>query len=1318
MKGKGKSKRKKNRLLTDALREVRHTRSRFLSILVLSALAVAFLSGLRTTAPDMEYTADNYYDETHLMDGYVLSTLGIVEEDLDALAAAPGIEAVEGGYNVDAVAEDSIVIVRSLPEEINLLTIEAGRLPQQADECVTEELLLLDLGLEIGDTLTIVPGEDNADALERREYTIVGTVSSPLYVSTDRGTSSLGTGSVSAYVYIPAENFTWDYYTVAFFTGEGLAELDGYSDAYDDQAEALVDSLDGLAEERAQLRQDNLVGEAQAEIDDAQAELDDAKVELEDARAEAEQELADAQAELDDARRELDDGWSEYYDGVQELEDSVAEAEQEIADGQKELDDALVELNDGEAELADARVELDDGWDDYYDGLAQYEDAEAEFDEGYQDYLDGVEAYEDGLAEYESGRRQLNRALTQLNDGEAEYSTGKAQFDQLTDQLWTAAQTSGMTGGYASMDALLSAAAAGDSNASTTLTNVLTGIQTTLNATISELQAQLNDLSKELDAANQAVTMLPEQIEALETQIAEAEKEGSGVSEEDLEKLRAQKSGLEAQLKNAQESIPTLTAGISQIQANLTPLQTQAAQMEQISAATVIANYNDLVSARRELDDGWDEYYDGSAQLRAARRQLDDAEEELDAAREEIEAGQAELDEAKAELDDAYEQLLDGEADYADGRAELDEGWQDYNDGLQELEDARATLAQETADAQAELDDAYRELQDGEADYAQGVQDYEDGKAEAEQKISDAENEIGEAEDKLAEAQWELDDLDDCEWYVLGRDTNVGVVGYSQDAERVSNLADIFPIIFFLVAALACLTTMTRMVEEQRTQIGSLKALGFGRLAISIKYIGYAFSASLLGGIAGLLIGCTLIPLVIANAFRIMYNIPSLQFLPQPGICILAVAAAVLCTTGAAVWACASTLMATPANLMRPRAPKAGKRVFLEYIRPLWRHLSFTWKVTMRNLFRYQRRFWMTVIGIGGCTALIVTGFGLHNSIFDILDKQFDEVFLYDATVGLEDHLTDRQWNIVTSYLDESEAVEQWLPSYQESVDASTDSRTVEAVTLFAVSDQEEFSRFVDLRHRLDDAPVALEDGGVVISEKLAELLGVGVGDSITLDGDSRVTAPVTDIVENYVQHYVYLTEDYYTQLFQEDISDNVLLLSYADNNSEISDQVSTALMAMNGVASYSYIATVRDTFTESMNSVDYAVMIIIVAAAALAFVVLYNLTNINITERTRELATLKVLGFYDGETSAYVYRENIFLTLFGILLGVFLGRLLHSWLVLTVEVDMVMFGRTAPPYAYILAAVLTVIFSLAVNVAAHFKLKKVDMVESLKTVE
>ncbi len=1288
--------RKRNRLLTDALREVWHTRSRFLSILVLSALAVAFLSGLRTTAPDMEYTADNYYDETNLMDGYVLSTLGIVEEDLAALSAAPGIQAVEGGYNVDAVSEDSIVIVRSVPEDINLLTVEEGRLPERPDECVTEELLLIDLGLSIGDTLSIVPGEDNADALERQAYTVVGTVKSPLYVSTDRGTSSLGTGSVSAYVYIPEENFTWDYYSVAYFTGTGLKALNSYSDAYDEGAEALLDSLDALAQERAQLRQDNLVGEAQAEIDDARAELDEA-------RAEAEQELSDAQAELSDARRELDDGWNTYYDGVQELNDSVAEAEQEIADGEQELADALVDLNEGEQELSDARTELDDGWDEYYEGYQEYQDGLEEFEEGYQEYLDGVVAYEDGLEEYEAGQRELNRARTRLNDGEADYAAGKEQFDQLVQTIWTAASQAGSTGGYASANALVAAAYRGEPNANAILTGVLSGIHGQLSQNILSLQEQIATLTTQLTAAQQAVARLEEAIAALTGGAPPEGGDPSAAPSPSLEEL-------EAQLSQAQATVATLTDLLTQAQTGLATLQAQAAQLPTDSAG-VTASYAQLLSARRELDDGWQEYYDGAAQLRSAKRELEDAKEQLEEAEQEIEEGRQELEDAKVELEDAYQQLQDGESDYAEGRQELDDGWQEYNDGLQELEDARVTLAQETADAQAELNDAYRDLQDGETEYADGVQEYEDGKAEAEE-------EIGEAEDKLAEAQWELDDLDDCEWYVLGRDTNVGIVGYSQDAERVGNLADIFPVIFFLVAALACLTTMTRMVEEQRTQIGSLKALGFGRAAISVKYIGYAFSASFLGGAAGLLVGCTLIPLVIANAFNIMYAIPPVEFLPQPGICILAVAAAVLCTTAAAVWACASTLLATPAALMRPRAPKAGKRVFLEYIRPLWRHLSFTWKVTMRNLFRYQRRFWMTVIGIGGCTALIVTGFGLHNSIFDILDKQFDEIFLYDATVGLEEHLTDRQWGIIASYLDESGAVDRWLPSYQESVDASSDSRALEGVTLFAVADQEDFSQFVHLRHRQDNAPLALPEDGVVLSEKLSELLGVGVGDSITLDGDSRVTATVADIAENYVQHYVYLTEDCYARLFGETIDDNVLLLAYGEDSSAVSDQVSTDLMAMNGVASYSYIATVRDTFTESMNSVDYAVVIIIVAAAALAFVVLYNLTNINVTERIRELATLKVLGFYDGEVSAYVYRENIFLTIFGIALGLAMGRLLHSWLVLTVEVDMVMFGRTAPPYAYALAAALTVVFSLAVNVAAHFKLKKVDMVESLKSVE
>lgn len=1072
---------RKNRLTTDALREVRFTFSRFLSILILAALAVAFLAGLRTTAPDMKYTADNYFDRTHMMDGYVLSTLGITEDDLFALDGLDGIETVEGAWSMDAVARDAIVMVGSLPGQLNLLEVTEGRLPQAADECVTESMLLAELGLEIGDTLELVPGEDYADQLLRTSYTIVGIADNPLYAGPDRGSSSLGTGSVDAYVYIPGENFDMDVYTAAYFTFEGFGEMDCYSDEYEDLLEERIDGMEHFADVRAQLRYDTLVGDAQAELDDARAELNDAK-------AEAEQELSDAEQELADARQQLDDGWADYEEGKAQFEKEVRSAKVKLGNARTDLDEAELGLEDGKVQ-----------------------------------YADGLKDYEDGLAEYEANKAALDERQAKLDEGYAQYEA------------------------------------------------------------------------------------------ALEPYVG-------------------------------------------------TPM------------------YDMAVAQAAEQ----------KAQLDGAQAQLDEGYAQLGAAKEA-------LDEAKLTLDDTAAQLAEAEQAIADG-------WDEYYDGWTELR-------WEEQNGQQELDDALADLREGEQEYADGLSDYEEGKAEAEEKIADAEAELN-------DAQAELDDIDQCEWYVLSRYTNAGFVGYGQDAERISNLATVFPVIFFLVAALACLTTMTRMVEEQRTQIGSLKALGFSRWAISKKYIGYAFWASFVGGVLGLLLGGTLIPAIIANAFNIMYNIPQLEFKIQPGVCIVSVLAAVVCTTGAGLWACMSTLMATPANLMRPKAPKAGKRVLLERVTFLWKRLSFTWKVTLRNLFRYKKRFWMTVIGIGGCTALIVTGFGLHESIFDILDKQFDEISLYDATVTMDEEVTGEELEQIAGYLDASEYVARYLLTHQETVDSSAGG-LARSTTLFAVDDMDAFRQFVDLRHRTDNEAVLTPTDGVIITEKLSELLEVERGDTITLEGDAQVEVTVADIAENYVSHYVYMADDLYRELFGEAADFNTVLLAYTDGIGQTqSDQVSSHLMTMDGVASYSYIATVRDTFTESMNAVNYAVVVIILAAAALAFVVLYNLTNINITERTRELATLKVLGFHDGETTAYVYRENVFLTLFGILLGMGMGRFLHSFLVLTVEVDLVMFGRTAPPYAYGLAALLTVVFSVMVNIAAHFKLKKVDMVESLKTVE
>ncbi len=1279
----------RNRLLTDALREVRATRSRFLSILLLCALATAFLSGIRNTAPDMHYTADRYFDRMELMDGYVLSTLGLTHEDVQALAAAPGVLFAEGGSSVDAQAGERIVVVRSIPQRLNRYEILAGRDAERADECVTEERLLIELGLSIGDTLTLAPGED--DTLTRRRFTIVGTARSPLYLSTDRGSSSLGTGSVDAFVYVPAENFDVDYYTVAYFAVEGLAALNSYTDEYDQAVQAQFDAMEPLADERAQLRYDSLIG-------DARKKLDDAREELETQRADAQRELDEAAEQLADARAGLDDGWAEYADGLRALETQSAdglraldEAAQALADAREALTDGWAQYRDGAAQLADAREAYEAGLAEYLDGLAQYEDARAQYEQALEEYEDGKRQYEAGLADYRAGRSALDEGYAQLMEGEAQYQAG---CDQLygNEQLAAAAQLLGMT--------------------SEELVAQLSSGELPVNEALSAAREALSAAREALANGSESAE---ENIARVRAAIAEARArlEESGLSEEEKQELLALLAQLENELAAAEEDYAAFagrwTAEIVRLEAELDTLEAGLRAAKEGYAA--------LQEARRQLDENWEAYYDGAALLSGGKAQLDAVKAQLDDAWAQLEEGRAQLDEVKAQLDDAWAGLEEGRVQLEDGEAQsrealdtLEQSERDLADGEAQLAQGRETYARELADGKKQLADAKAQLEDGEAEYRDGLAEYEDGKAELETRLEDAEA-------QLAEAQRELDDVEECQWYVLGRSANVGVVSFEMDSSRVSNLAKVFPLIFFLVAALACLTTMTRMVEEQRTQIGSMKALGFGRAAISIKYIGYAFSASLIGGLAGLLIG-RLIPLVIANAFNIIYAVPALELQSHPVSDSLAVAAAVLCTTGAAWWACGATLSATPAALMRPKAPAAGKRVFLERITPLWKSLSFTWKVTMRNLFRYQKRFWMTVIGIGGCTALIVTGFGLHNSIFDILDKQFDEITRYDAKVGLERHLTGAQQRVLAAYLDGEESIAYWDTSYQSSVDALSDARTVEGVTIFTARDTQELLRFVDLRERKGGAQLALEDDGVVITEKLSELLEVNVGDTLVIDGARRVEARVTAIAENYIQHYIFLTEDCYARLMRENPEDNIVLLTFHDGQESAAERVSVELMRMESVTSYSEIAALRDTFTESMNSIDYAVVIIIVAAAALAFVVLYNLTNINITERMRELATLKVLGFYDGEISAYVYRENIILTAFGIVLGLWMGRLLHAWMVLTVEVDYAMFGRVAPPHAYVLAAALTVLFSVVVNVAAHYKLKKVDMVESLKTVE
>lgn len=1338
---------KHNRLITDALREIGKTRSRFLSLLLLSALAVAFLSGLRTTAPVMEHTADGYYDHHNLMDLHVLSTLGLTDDDIAYLSSLEDISAAEGCYTADGIlhleSNDLVVKLVSLSEQgINTPELVEGRMPEADDECLVEPLLLEQSGLSIGDKLSFDTGTgDYENALAVEEFTIVGTANSPLYLSTDRGTSSLGTGRVNGFVLLPAGAFDMETYTDAYLTVSWAKDLYCYDDEYGDRMDALIDSLEPVGNERAALRYDQVIDEANKELDDAQKEFDDAE-------AEASQELADA-------RQELDDGWEEYYDGLAEYEDGLATYEQEsadawqqIADGEAELPDALKELEDGEKEYADGVQKMADGKAAYWDGVKEWQDGKAEYDQGYQDLLDGEaaysenyktlsdaqqeydegwQAYQDGLAALEDGGGQLMAAeaelagaLAQLQDGGAQLSAGQAQLEagraalskakeDLNAQLGTLAQVlpifspgTALTSAEAILDPATPWTAA-DGQAIVTLLNMAGGS--------GALTGQFQDMVDQgLMTQEQADGLIAQLTAALAAAAGGVDGEGNPV-EPNPEPLKAFFSqsipGLfaageaeiaagEAQLADASAQ---LSAGWTQYNEGKKAVDEARAEFEAGVKQSQEAEQT-LFESRVQLEDGWKQLADG-------RRELDDGWKEAA-------EGQKELSDGWAELEDAKQEILDGEQELVDARAELDDGWQQYYDGAAELAEAKAALPGELADAEQELKDAKKELDDGYQELLDGEQEYADGKAEADEKLSEARQELNDARREVAE-------IEDCKWYILGRNTNVGYVSYQQDAERMGNLASVFPLIFFLVAALVCLTTMTRMVEDQRVEIGGLKALGYSRSAIAMKYVGYGFLSSFFGGLLGLALGVTLIPTIIFNAWKVLYTVGDMELFLLPDVAVLSVGAAVLCVTGTALATCFAALTAVPAQLMRPRSPKPGRRVLLERIRPVWKRMSFTWKVTMRNLFRYKKRFWMTVIGIGGCTALIITGFGVRNSLYDVFDKQYDEITPYSAQVSLMDDITDDELTEIAAVLDGSELVSEWMSVSNQPVTAESGSRSLDSnVYLFTVADEEQFSRFVRLRHRQDNAEVSLSRDGAVITEKLADMLDVGVGDTITLvDGDNRrAEVTITDLTENYVFHYIYITEECYESLFGQTSEINSLMVTYAEDTEENSDAVAEQLIPLSGVSSVSRIESTKNTFIEGMKGVDYAVVVITVSAAALAFVVLFNLTNINITERMRELATLKVLGFYTGELNAYIYRENIFLTIFGILLGLVLGKFLHQWLIITVEIDMVMFGRDAGVMSYVYAAALTAVFSLLVNIISRKKLKKIDMVESLKTVD
>ncbi len=586
---------------------------------------------------------------------------------------------------------------------------------------------------------------------------------------------------------------------------------------------------------------------------------------------------------------------------------------------------------------------------------------------------------------------------------------------------------------------------------------------------------------------------------------------------------------------------------------------------------------------------------------------------------------------------------------------------------------------------------------------------------EGNEKIAEAEVEIADAKTKIEDAKQKLADIEVPEWYVLGRNAVQTFVEYDQDSERIGAIGKLFPVIFFLVAALVSLTTMTRMVEEERMQIGTLKALGYSKMSIASKFLLYALFAGIIGGVIGMLVGSRLLPYVIIKAYGILYvNIQNIITPINLDIAVSAIIIANLCTLTATFFACYKELLATPAVLMRPPAPKMGKRVFMEKINFIWKHLNFSKKATVRNLLRYKKRFFMTVIGIGGCMALLMVSFGLQDSIKEIVNNQYRTLWTYDAYLsvdGIVEGLAEKA--------EKNESIQEALYSRLVTTDVEANGITKNA-NLFIPKTLDVFPDFVTLKDRVSKDKYAISEDGVVISEKLASLLSVGRGGAFTIkkSDTEAVEVMVTDITENYLYNYIYMSSDFYTEKFMEEVEYNQLLLKTERLNTETKEALGTEMLKLDGVKAVSFVVDLENTVNNMMNSLNLVIWVLIISAGLLAFVVLYNLNNINIIERRRELATIKVLGFYDGELAAYVYRENILLTVFGIIVGIFMGLILHQFVIRTCEIDMIMFGREIKPMSYLYCILLTWLFTAVVNFVMLFKLRNIDMVESLKSVE
>lgn len=856
---------------------------------------------------------------------------------------------------------------------------------------------------------------------------------------------------------------------------------------------------------------------------------------------------------------------------------------------------------------------------------------------------------------------------------------------------------------------------------------------------IADAEKEINDSEKKLKNGEkdlkESEKKLNDEKTKANTQFKEAEDKitkGEITIKENEQKINDGKKELESKKKEAEDGINQLNNGIEVINQKITELTENKDVAESVlnsisridttiqNLEQIITQYENLIaggaSNSAELQAQIDIYNENIRNLTNEKNTLLSygiTQDKLNT----IINGISECERQKQELINQKESV---QAQLSSAEQELTNGQSQIENAKNELEQSKIKLANEKNKASNEFIKAEKEIQKGKNELEDGRKKLNDGKKELEDKKAEFNTKISEAEAKMIDAREKLNDVENAKWYILDRYSNTGFNGYSQDTDNIAKIGDVFPIVFFLIAILISLTTMTRMVEEERGTIGTLKALGYTKMQIMNKYIIYSVLATVIGGIIGISIGLRILPAIVISMYQMMYNFDEVVIAFNLKYSLIGMGTMLVCIVGATVYTANKELSSTPAELMRPKAPKPGKRVLLEKIPFIWNRLTFTRKVTVRNMFRYKKKFLMTIIGICGCTALILTGFGIKDSISKIMDYQYIDIYDYDMMIALKGTLTEEEIKSVQTEFEQNDKIKKCIPIYMNSIKAKSENDE-EDIQIVVPNNNEELKEVIRLKDLNTGKILELDSETIIITDKLAQLLNVKIGDKIILkDGDkNEYHAQIGGIAENYIYHYVYMSKDLYNKTFNEDNLPNVLYTQYSKEYSiDEENDISKEILLNSKTASVTLTSKLMESMDDTLSAMNTVVYILIISAGILAFVVLYNLANINISERIRELATIKVLGFYDKEVYNYVTREIVLLTIIGIAIGLIFGTFLNSFILGTCEIGILRFKRIILPQSYLYAILITTIFTIIVNFVTYFSLKKIDMIESLKSVE